>query len=276
MSCETFLILTWHAANIVNNAYSGNDLVAFSEDLVVLDKKGWIILPLSDAIDRWRRDDLPPKTVVLTVDDGPVLDFRDFEHPTCGLQVSIFKRLIEFSKRPALNSRHRLHVSSFVIASAEARRELERVAFMDLKILPDDWWQKANQSGLMSIESHSWDHNHDLLERTAQRNNDRGDFSFIETADECEAEVGWASDFIQHRSGRRPRFFAYPYGQSSHYLRLEYLPREGKRLGLVGALGCDPEPVSPSSDPWFLPRFVCGRDWRSGDELSSVLDAACC
>lgn len=269
------IILTWHSINVLDNTHAGNDLIAFSEDIALLDRSGWTILSLTDALVGLDAGTLPHKTAVLTVDDGSIMDFQDFDHPTCGRQSSIFNRLSVFAHELQATSRHRPHVTSFVIASSNARDELDRVDYMGLGVWPDDWWQAANQSGLMNVESHSWDHNHGSLARTAQRNNERGDFGRIETLQECRVEVDRASDYIERRSGRRPMFFAYPYGQASDYLRREYLPRHGKPAGLAAALGCSPEPVTRDSDRWFLPRYVCSRDWKSTTELSSVLKDAC-
>lgn len=267
-----FVILTWHSVHVHDDTHVGNDLVAFSEDLERLDALGWTILPLADALARLDAGDLPARTAVLTLDDGSVMDFRAFDHPTCGRQDSAFQRLQRFAARA--DPRHLPHVTSFVIASPEARAELDRADYMSLGVWPDDWWRAANETGMMAVESHSWDHNHASLARTLQRDNRRGDFRLIDTEAECRGEVDRASDYIERVAGRRPRFFAYPYGQASDYLRGEYLPRFGPALGLDAALGCDPQPVTSASDRWFLPRFMCGRDWSSADGLAALLDDA--
>lgn len=269
-----FTILTWHSINVLDNSHAGNDLIAFSEDLDLLDRLGWIVLPLGEALARMDAGTLPDRAVVLTMDDGSIMDFDDFDHPTCGRQTSVLKRISKFANALPGDSPHMPHVTSFVIASPEARAELDRVDYMNLGVWPDDWWAPANASGLMSIESHSWDHNHGSLVRTAQRDNRRGDFRYIETEAECRVEVDRASDFIGRKSGRRPRFFAYPYGQAGDYLRREYLPRHAASVGIEAALGCTPEPVDPDSDRWYLPRYVCGRDWKSVTDLELLLDDA--
>lgn len=269
-----FIILTWHSINVLDNTHAGNDLIAFSEDLNLLDRLGWVVLPLDDALARMHAGTLPERAVVLTMDDGSIMDFHDFEHPTCGRQASVLNRIARFAGALPGDSPHRPHVTSFVIASPQARDELDRVDYMSLGVWPDDWWAPANASGLMSVESHSWDHNHGSLSRTVQRNNQRGDFRHIETEAECRAEIDRASDYIERRSGRRPRFFAYPYGQYSDYLKDEYLPRYGPALGLEAALGCAPEPVGQASGRWCLPRYVCGRDWKSLADLQLLLEDA--
>lgn len=271
---HSLVILTWHSVNVLDNSHAGNDLVAFSEDIDLLDRCGWTILPLARALALRKEKRLPERTAVLTVDDGSIMDFHDFEHPTCGRQTSLIRRLSKFASSLCPDSAHQPHVTSFVIASPAAREELDRVDYMSLGVWPDDWWVSANQSDLMSVESHSWDHNHGSLSRTVQRDNHRGDFRLIETEGECRAEIDQASEYIERRSGRRPRFFAYPYGQASDYLRYEYLPQRGGSIGLEAALSSEPEPVSAESDHWFLPRFICGRDWKSTAELELLLKDA--
>lgn len=265
-----FPILTWHSINVLENTYAGSDLIAFAEDLRLLDRSGWTIQPLRTALDQLATGRLKPKTVVLTADDGSRMDFEEFDHPTCGPQNSMIGLMREFSDQTT-SERHHLHLSCFVIASPEARAELDRTDYMSLGVWPDHWWRPANDSGLISIESHSWDHNHGSLSQTVQHDNRRGDFRWIETFTECHAEVDQASDYIEKISGRRPLFFAYPYGQASDYIRNDYLPRHGPDIGLKAALGCDPAPVTTASDPWYLPRFVCGRDWKSPEELETLL-----
>ena len=268
------VILTWHSINVLDNTHAGNDLIAFSEDLDLLDRLGWVVLPLGEALARLDAGKLPERSAVLTMDDGSIMDFHDFEHPACGRQTSVFKRISQFAGTLPDGSPHVPHVTSFVIASPEARAELDRVDYMSLGVWPDDWWASANASGLMSVESHSWDHNHGSLSKTVQRDNLRGDFRHIETEAECRAEVDQASNYIERRSSRRPRFFAYPYGQASDYLRREYFPRQGASIGIEAALGCTPEPVGLASERWHLPRYVCGRDWKSTAELALLLDDA--
>lgn len=269
-----FVILTWHSIRVLENTPAENDLIAFSDNLALIDKLGWTILPLNEALSGLASGELPERSVVLTLDDGSIMDFHDFDHPTCGPQESVFSRLGAFARSPGIAHRHHVHASAFVIASPTARAELDREVTLDLGVWPDDWWSAANASGLMSIESHSWDHNHDALARTAQRDNRRGDFTLIDTAPECRAEIDQASDYIERLSGRRPRFLAYPYGQASEYLVDDYLPRHAETLGLEAALGCNAAPVSSQSKRWMLPRYVCGHDWTSDQELERLLDDA--
>jgi hypothetical protein len=264
-------ILTWHSINVIDNSYAGNDPLAFASDLRLLDRLGWTIRPLGEALDAMALGRLRPRTVALTVDDGSILDFEDFDHPTCGPQQSMARILREFGTELAPGSRHQPHLTAFVIASPEARAELDATDYMSLNVWPDRWWKAANESGLISVESHSWDHNHASLKQTVQHDNRRGDFRWIASEDECRLEVDQASEYIERTSGRRPQFFAYPYGQASDYIRKEYLPRFGPDIGLKAAFACEPEPVTTASDPWYLPRYVCGRDWKSPEDFETLL-----
>lgn len=271
---QRLLILTWHSNRVLGNQYSNNDLIAFTEDVQALDDSGWTVLPLEKGLDGLASGQLPERAVVLTADDGAVLDFSSFEHPTYGTQTGLLVRLRELLAGGGLSSRHQPVISSFVIASPEARDELDQKITGGLNLLPHDWWSAANRSGLMQIENHSWDHNHALLEQTAQKDQQRGNFFVIDSEAECRQEIDQASNFIGAMSGRRPRFFAYPYGEFSLYLRDEYLPRFGPTVGLRAALSCEPEVATPDSNKWQLPRFVAGRDWTSTEEFRSLLAEA--
>ena len=267
MQRASFKILAWHATNVLANTYNGNDQIAFASDLRTLDACDMQIWPLGDALDALDEGALPENVVALTADDGSTLDFLPFDHPSCGPQPGLYRILRDFRPSRA----HRAHLSCFAIASPEARATLDRKDYLGLGLWHDDWWREANASGLLSIESHSWDHNHPSVDRTCQRDNQRGDFRAIDTEGECRCEIDRASDYIERRSGRRPRFLAYPWGHASDYLMREYLPRFGDGLGLRAALGCDPEPVTARSYRWNLPRYMCNEHWKSPAELEALL-----
>ncbi|MBY6204957.1 polysaccharide deacetylase family protein [Halomonas denitrificans] len=270
-----FLVLAWHSINVTGNDYANNDLVAFGRDLEGLDRNGWTILPLGDALAGLDSGDLPARTAVLTLDDGSIMDWHPFDHPTAGPQQSAYQRLSAFATARREGSRHRLHASVFVQASPDARAELDRTDYFSLGVWGDDWWAAANASGLMTVENHSWDHNHPSLARTAGDPDRPRNFLSIDDEASCRAEIEQASDCIERIAGRRPRYFAYPWGQASDYLRGEFLPRYGESIGLEAALGCDPGAVTRGSDRWYLPRYVCGRDWSSPEGFEAVLrDAA--
>jgi len=271
MAAQSFKILAWHATNVLGNTYATNDQVAFASDLRTIDRCGATIWPLADALAALASGTLPEQVVVLTADDGSTLDFLPFDHPDWGPQPGLYRILRDFAAEGGGASRHRPHLSCFAIASPEAREQLDRKDYRGLDLWHDRWWRDATQSGLVAVESHSWDHNHPSVDRTCQRDNRRGDFRSIETEPECRCEVDRASDYIERVAGRRPRFFAFPWGKASAYLIDEYLPAHGPALGLEGALGESPEPVSPRSNRWNLPRYMCNHHWKSAAELEALL-----
>ncbi len=271
MTSRSFKVLAWHSINVNENSYNGNDQIAFAEDLRTLHRFGGRIWPLAEALAALEDGTLPERVVVLTSDDGAILDFLPFDHPTCGPQPGLYQILREFADEVGTEAGHRPHASCFAIASPEARAELDRKDFLGLDLWHDRWWAGATASGLIAVESHSWDHNHPSLDRSCQRENRRGDFRLIDTEAECRAEVDQASDYIERTAGRRPRFLAYPWGHASDFMVREYLPRFGPGLGLLAALGCDPVAVTSASDRWMLPRFMFNHDWKSADDLLAIL-----
>lgn len=266
-------VLTYHSNNVQENSYSGNDHIALETDLRVIDEYGLRLISLSQLAD-WLEGRIPFEEVrngiAITIDDGSWLDFHNVLHPTCGPTTSMFNILQDF-RRHAVSDRHRFHISSFVIASPEARVELDKKNLIGKGWWGHDWWKRAQQSGSMSIECHSWDHNHYTLESVAQKNNLNGDFRRIDTYEECVIHTIQANSLIANFSGRKPAFFAYPWGQASEYMLREFMPNHQDRHEYRAAFSIEARHVSRQDDRWFLPRYVCGRDWRSPEELLDLL-----
>lgn len=269
------LVLTYHSANVNGRDYANNDHLALAADLRTIAASGWRFATLDQVLAQvLEAPDEGADTclVALTCDDGLTLDAEDFDHPAHGPQRSFTGILADFcATLPPAAPCGRPHLSSFVIASPDARAQFDRKDFLSLNLWHDHWWPLAQASGLMDIESHSWDHNHPSIDPTVQKANQRGDFFCIDTAEECAAEIAQASHYIARRTGRTPRHFAYPWGQASDYLRRTWLPQHGPALGLRAAWSCEPRAVTRSDERWFLPRFVCGQDWRAPAELEALL-----
>ncbi|GMU43341.1 MAG: polysaccharide deacetylase family protein [Xanthomonadales bacterium] len=258
------LVLCYHSTNVNGRDYACNDHLALRADLAAIEARGLRILPAADAV---REPDAAEPRVALTCDDGCTLDALDFEHPAHGHQDSFLRILREHHAAGG----QCVQMASFVIASAQARDELDRKDFLGLRIWHDDWWPAAIASGHLSIESHSYDHNHPSLERSVQRDNRRGDFHVIDNEADAQAEIAQASAAIAVRCGVRPRLFAYPWGQHNRYLAEHWLPAHGPALGLLGAfITGAPQPAR--FDRWRIPRLVCGEDWRSPAEFEALLD----
>jgi hypothetical protein len=260
------LILTYHATRLESWDRSGADLLSLDADLRLLAAEGLPVLPLAELL-----DPACAEGVAITFDDGTRMDGESIQHPRFGRLPSMLSVLVE-----ARRAHPRLCVSSFVIASAQARADLDAglVADYGEALMHDGWWRAAAHSGLMELENHSWDHNHPLVQRSAQRDNRRGSFHDIATEAEAEAEISAASAEIERMVGRRPRYFAYPFGDMPDFLRADWLPRRGPQIGLEAAFSTEPRALSAADDRWALPRYVCGRDWRCDDSLKALLRTA--
>jgi peptidoglycan/xylan/chitin deacetylase (PgdA/CDA1 family) len=272
-------ILTYHPIHIVENSYSGNDLLALGEDLATIERLGIPIRSLDQVFtppgsSALLTDALPDAAVAITFDDGAVFDFVDRMHPTCGPQVSAASVLKRDAARYRTLADAWPRASSFVITSPHARDELDRKDYFGGGYWPDDWWREAVESRVLGVENHGWDHNHPSLERSVQRDNVRGTFRNIETRAEAEAEIAQSVGYIEQRAGVAPKFFAYPWGEANDFLAREYLPSRGVELGTWAALGTAESSrsyVTNESDRWLVPRFVCGHDWKSPSDLANLL-----
>lgn len=267
-------VLAYHANRVADNRYQGNDHVALATDLRALHEAGWRCVTLERVLD-WhggRRDDAAlRRCFAVTFDDGSDFDYRDIDHPSCGVQRSLFNVLKDFGEEHGAE----VHAASFVIASPEARARLDARCLVGRGWWNDDWWAEANASGLMSIECHGWDHLHPVLDTVAQRDNLAGDFRRVATLEDCRRQLRDAAALIAARAGgRTPRFFAYPWGQYSDYLVADYLPSRREEHGFRAAFTTAPEPVRRSQDRWRLPRMVCGEAWRSPGELLARVASA--
>jgi len=264
-------VLTYHATNIFGNEYSSNDHIALAHDLKLLLKQDITILSAHKLIQWMNREihlDKSKHYVVITFDDGSELDFTDWHHPTCGFQKSFYTTMQEY-----MNSSGRyIHATSFVIASARARKTLEQTCLGGHQMWGDNWWQKAEDSQLISIENHSWDHLHPTLNEVSQTENLKGDFSVIKSYIDANQQIYQSSKYInQVIKNKTTTLFAYPYGDFSDYLTDQYFPNSQKEI--KGAFTCEASHVSQQSNIWKIPRYVCGSDWKSIEELESILIA---
>jgi peptidoglycan/xylan/chitin deacetylase (PgdA/CDA1 family) len=271
MRQKKIAVLTWHAYNLFGNTYETNDLIAFARDLQTIRSAGFAVVKLEDVA-RWVRgeiaslSDSDQPVVALSCDDGTDYDFLDQSHPEHGAQ-----RAFATALREVRADGFHAHLTSFVIASPSARTQIANGAMRGQNALNDDWWRAANESDLIAIESHGWDHNHPTVSPVVQRDQRTGDFSFIDTFAECDMHVRGSANYIESRSGKRPTLFAYPWTQASDYMRREYMPQHAEAHGTIAAFGGQSDYISRDSDRWFLPRFVFGPDWRSDEGLLNIL-----
>ena len=215
-------------------------------------------------------NEIPERAIVITFDDGSWFDYFDLVHPTCGPQRSLFNILADF--QAAGDSIFPVHATSFVISSPQARESLDRSCMIGRGWWSDAWWPQAAASGIMDIECHSWDHVHPELEQVAQQHQIKGDFSQVQSFADCEIQFAKAGDYIcEVLGGIRPRLFAYPWGKASDYMINDYLPNHSSSHQFKAAFCIANKAVERSDNIWNLPRFVCGRDWRSPNQLRELL-----
>jgi len=271
-------ILTYQPMYIHGNDYATNHLEALRSDLRQLTEAGFRIVPLRTLVDAWlerRAGALDGKLVALACDDGADFGYRDLPHPGAGLQRSVLHILRDFAaqhpgRQPGLN------VTSFEIASPEARAALDAACMLGRGWWGDDWWPEAAASGLLHIGNHSWDHNHAALPASFPRGAKRGGFAGIDREELADHEIRQAAEYL-HRRAPNPgaALFAYPYGEANAYLARDYFPSRCAELGIAAAFTGHAGFWEASSGRWEIPRFVCGRDWTSPAGLRAILESAC-
>lgn len=265
-------ILTYHSQNVAGSETSDNDHAALAADLDALHAVGCQFVSLVTLIAAVYAgvslaNDKP--VICLTFDDGCDYDVRSLEFPGHGLQTGFLQIMERFIEQYGKDAQPGLHATSFVIASPRVRKLIDRNSLFGRGHLSDDWWSKAETHPLLSIGNHGWDHNHPDLEEESYA---RGGFEVVDTYEHCHEQVVRAGEFIQQKTGRHPGFFAYPFGESSNYIRREFFPQYRNEHRCLAAVGTDAGQVTARSNRWNLPRYVCGRDWTSPAELLTTLE----
>jgi hypothetical protein len=269
-------VLTYHSARISGNDYGSNDHVAFREDLRLLHGVGFKISELSDVVMRLRSGARPRRDeVAITLDDGVDFDFLDLPHPAWGNQRSMLNIMKDFIEEFGSGAQPHMHATSFVIASPVARKQIDRTCLVNRDWYTDDWWPAAIESGLMAIANHSWDHLHPALETVAQRDQEKGSFTPVDTYADADAQIRQATDYLMRKTQNRAcPLFAYPYGEMNDYLTNDYFPNFESEHRLLAAFAAVPALPPKVESIWALPRFVCGHHWTSRDELAAILARA--
>ena len=268
-------ILTYHSQNISGNDTSNNDHKALEADLQALHSAGCRFVSVQSLVNSLFGDEVPDPgedtdrpVVCLTFDDGCDFEVRTLEFAGFGIQPGFLSIMEDFIQQHGEDAQPGLHATSFVIASPQARQIIDQGSLFGQGHMSDDWWRSAANHPLLDIGNHGWDHNHPDL---AEEHHSRGGFTVIDTLEHCRRQVVQAGEFIQGITGQWPQVFAYPFGESSDYIRDEFFPEYGHEHHSVAALGTRAGLVSAQSSRWDLPRFVCGRDWSSPGELLATL-----
>ena len=262
-------VLTYHPGYSTSSTYETSNLIAFREDLRMLDRLGFQIVPLSWVVE-WVLGGraVPPQAVALTFDDGADSTYLDSLDADGNPRPSFLKVLEEFQAEVGVERQPYLHLTVFVIASSRAREEISQEA----DVLNDYWWRAAQESPLIDLGNHSWDHNHQNVQvRCDQAEPAQQGFLAIDTYAEAMCEVAHAAAVIHRVTGLWPTLFAYPYGQSSDYLRDEYFPEFLEQHRTQAAFGTEARPVTRDSSRWNLPRYVYGADWLTPAKLQQIL-----
>jgi peptidoglycan/xylan/chitin deacetylase (PgdA/CDA1 family) len=266
-------VLTYHSGNIAGNDYGDNNLVALAHDLEQIHALKLDIVPLRHVVDALlgaSPRDLPDRVVAITLDDGLDFDFVDLVHPFHGSQVSVDTILRQFSERFGVA----VHATSFVIASPEARRQIAKRGMLDHQWIGDEWWSDAVASGRFHVANHSWDHLSPLVDAVAQREGKTGSFALVDRFEDADVQIRVAREFIESKAPNPgSAIFAYPYGDAADYVVNEYLPVHGVRHCTLAAVSGTPGTLHAGSNRWLLPRYTCGTDWRTPEELNRILRA---
>ena len=279
-------VLTYHSHHVVGSDYARNDHIALAGDLEAITDTGCEIVSLETLIDGLlgtANGSAPHDAraqVAITFDDGPIYDFEGFTHPQFGPQRGFLNIMRDFVSKRGRDAQPGLNATSFVIASPEARRIIEatydaQYTYVGAGAMTDAWWNPAIDTGLIAIANHSWDHLHPALPRVAHSRQAKADFTQVLDAQDADAQIADADAFIGARTqGRNAPFFAYPFGQYNAFLVEQYLPENARRLGLRAAFAVKPRPITGHENRWCLPRFVCGDDWKSPEELLTILGSS--
>ncbi len=267
-------VLTYHAVNVAGNDYDNNDLIAFAEDLAMLQRLRRRVLPLRQVVSVLLGDsdeDLSD-AVALSCDDGSDLDYLDLDFPGHGPQRGLYGSLVDFRQRFGQSAQPGLQLTCFVIADPEARARMDQACLFGRDWMGGRWWRQAGESGLIAIENHSFDHNHPCLPSPGPHGLVRGDFHAVADAAKAEFEIAGAQHWLsEHLAPERPRLFCYPFGHVNEYLRSDWLPLRGPALGIEAAFGDGAEPLTEASERWNLPRYICGWHWKSPEQLERIL-----
>ena len=261
-------ILTYHSANVGGESYECNDHVALARDLETIADLGKQVVDLQTIAD-WVIGKAAPDAIAngvgISFDDGCDFDFFARDFPGFGQQPGF---------RSILETHEGARATAFVLASQRAREEMDSKALFGRGDMTTGWWREADESQLIRIENHGWDHSHPDLDEVVQRDQIKGRFDAIDTFAECHQHVAVSAAEIARHSSRYPRLFAYPFGNSSTYMREHYLPRYTHEHHTLAAFSTAGRHVTADDSPWDIPRYVCGFHWRSPEALRELLSSS--
>ena len=258
-------VLCYHALHAPGATYAQNDHVALESDLAMIMELGLNVISarhLAESLIYGRFDDVL-NSVVITMDDGPNVDYYDTTLSEFGLIKSMHRILKDAD----------VSGTSFVIASPQARTELDRTCIADRDEWRDDWWRSAAEEGVLSIGNHSWDHNHIAISCRILMDREADNFHVVDDESSADIQIKKAQRYIASKAGPKVQpLFAYPYGHANDYLVRAYFPSKGEDIGIIAAFSTGGEYAMPDTNRWCIPRFVCGEHWQSPEDLYSILE----
>ncbi len=256
------------------------------ERFEILKRGGYHVLRLSDALHRLRSNDLPPRAVVLTFDDG-TYDFHKLAYPLlkeygfpatvyqtthyCSHSMPIYSLICSYmlwKKRDSvLSAAPSIGIASDVRLDSPENRQtalVQILAFAEREQLSSD---EKNEIAAELARRLGVDYD-DLLRRRILQLMTREEIAELSTAgirfelhthrhrtprdrDLFLREIRENRDALEAISKIRPTHFCYPSGDHDPMF-LPWLAEEG----IVSATTSDPGLVSVHTKPLLLPRFI--------------------
>lgn len=261
----------------------------FERRLEILSKGHYMVLCLSEAVDRLAKASLPPKSVVLTFDDG-MSNFRTVALPILrkyGYPATVYLRTDYcYYQRPVFHPvcPYILWKQRHSIAPANPK-----LGWLEAQDLRTEEGRARAWSSIRRIEEQGQlsQEDRDVLLTELARNIGIDYEAFLESRilqimspaevtaiategvdiqlhthrhklittldqeQELRAEIQENRVRILQLTGRNPMHFCYPSGKYS----ADYLPAL-RQLGIATATTCEPDLAARSSDPLLLPRYV--------------------
>lgn len=270
------LVLCYHSQNILGGDYSNNDHVALASDLQAIARRRLPVISLKRLVDflqgRWGR--YPKAAVVLTCDDGTLLDWHDYQHPEHGFQRSFDGIVQEFLAGLPYRQSAKGIMTSFVIADPVARNEIDQVCYGGAPLSGEDWWQQAAASKRWLFGNHSWNHMHVGLTCLADEDGEPGNFHGIRSSASARRQVVQADLYLRERLPGKALagVFAYPYGHSNCFLAHEFLPDRQQGHDIRAAVTTTAGLVRRDTNRFLIPRFTCGEHWQTPEQFEEILD----
>jgi len=284
------LILAYHGLS-VDDEHEWNPLLfmsptAFRERMRLLKQSGCSVLPLGEAVARLYADDLPPRSVVITFDDGfhnfyehaaPILSeygypstvylttfYCEYNEPICLLSCSYLlwkgrhliletDDLFGFPMPMDLRTSPGREVALNAIRECIARRglnvEQQTRLLEELARRVNVDWKKFMSRRLLHLM------NHQAVAYVSSRGvNVEMHMHYHCSPDDREAYLRDVTENrrrIEDMTGSRPVHFCYPSGNHRPEA-LSWL----QEAGIVSATTCELDLASPMDHPLLLPRFL--------------------